>query len=118
MLSVEMCITLHDYVDRILRVSQWEIAKRAGCSQAYVSQVMCGALPRARSEKYEPLVQALQLTGREDHFVRMVRNAAKLRALRKHVADDMPLFSYAQMKERGMVVDLNVALRAARRKDA
>ena len=112
MMSIEMCVTLQDYLSNVLKRTQWQIAGQAGVSQTYVSMVVTGKrVPTARSIKFQPLLEALQLTARVDDFFRMVRNASKLRALKKPMADEYPLFAAARMDGRGMVVDLMDAVR-------
>lgn len=109
-LSIEQCVTLDEYRKQILGLMQWEVAKDAGCSQTLISFIERGLLIRKASEKYPRILKAYQLTRQADQYVRMVRNAARLKALRTKIKDDFPLELFAKDTERGRVIQIDESI--------
>lgn len=103
-LPVETCVTLDEYRVQVLGLKQWDVAEGCRCSQQSVSLVERGWLPKSSSNLYAKLLKAYQLQRQEEHFVRMVKNAQRLAALKMHIADDFPLALFAQPSDEGLVV--------------
>lgn len=98
------CVTLHQYIRQVLGIKQAEVARRACCDQSWVSIVFGGELPGRNSRTWVGFIQALSLIGQEEQFVRMVQNAARLRALKKHISQDFPLALFAADEANGKIV--------------
>lgn len=84
-------MTLAQWRDLKLGMSQQKLAAAAGVKQARISEIERGHLPRRR---YWPeLLKAMHLEGYEADFYRMVMNAKKLNALAKPIAETEPLLA-------------------------
>jgi transcriptional regulator with XRE-family HTH domain len=64
------CTTLKQYRERVLRMTQRDVARAAGCQQAWISQVERGHLPRTWHRA--ALLRAYRLEAEEDSFERLV----------------------------------------------
>ena len=64
------CATLKQYRERVLRMTQREVARSAGCQQGWISQVERGHLPRTWHRA--ALLRAYRLEAEEDSFERLV----------------------------------------------
>lgn len=100
------CVTLADWRRQRLRRTQWQIAAQALCSQTWVWKVENGHLPDACTLTFERLTLAYGLVGQEEQFIRMVQNAARLKALKQHISHDFPLALFASPGAEGRVVAL------------
>jgi len=83
------CVRLKEYREEVLGAPQTEVALRAKVSQARISAIEAGKLPRKWN--WPPFLKAYGLT--ESEFHRLVTGEAKLRALTVPVAEDLPLFA-------------------------
>lgn len=92
------CRTLAEWREWGLRETQDQVARTAGCRQAWISQVERGHLPRPKA--WARLVKAYRLENAEAEFVRMVRAGAALAAAKRQLqaplAETHPLFAAAQ----------------------
>lgn len=113
-MQIRNCVTLREYRDQVLGLNQSDIATAALCDQSWVSAVENGKPPRRSSRTWDALLRAYGLMGQEDQFMRMIQNAARLKALRKTLAEDFPLQLFAVQSDTGLVIDLNSAAQIAR----
>ena len=90
----EDCVRLREYREEVLGASQFEVGRRAKVSQARISAIESGKLPRKWN--WPPYLKAYGLT--ESEFHRLVTGEAKLRALRVPVEVDLPLFASVEGK--------------------
>jgi predicted transcriptional regulator len=86
------CQTLKEYREQVLAMPQVDVARRAGVSQARISAIERGRIPRRWN--WKPFVSAYDIT--EQEFERMVLNAAKVNALQQPIAHTEPLIAAAQ----------------------
>jgi len=91
------CMTLAQWRDLKLGMSQQKLAAAAGVKQARISEIERGHLPRRR---YWPeLLKAMHLEGFEADFYRMVMNAKRMNAereaLTKPISETEPLLATA-----------------------
>jgi hypothetical protein len=96
---IEECLSLAEYRECILRITQVDVARAARTSQGWVSQIELGHLPRPK--QWGALLKAYgldRLPDGERHFVRLVEGARLMRALRQPVGDEYPLFAVASSK--------------------
>lgn len=86
--TAEECRTLRQYRERVLRMTQREVARAAGCQQGWISQVERGHLPRTWHRA--ALLRAYRLEQDEDAFERMVLASKK-------GGFELPLWQYADV---------------------
>lgn len=103
------CMTLAQWRDLKLGMSQRKLADIAGVKQARISEIECGHMPRRR---YWPeLLKAFRLEGCEADFYRMVMNARRLnaqkKALKKPIAETEPLLATVKAEQTAEVTGLN-----------
>jgi predicted transcriptional regulator len=85
------CQTLQEYRTQVLAMPQVDVARRAGVSQARISAIERGHLPRRWN--WKPFVSAYAITDQE--FERLVNTAARLNALKKPISETEPLIASA-----------------------
>lgn len=90
MKTASQCVTLAEYRLEVLRAKQDDIARRARCTQAWLSQIERGHLPKPWS--CDEISKAYDLE--DEDFVRLVRNAKAEQELKK--AETLPLWEFAQ----------------------
>jgi hypothetical protein len=88
MKTVEQCATLAEYRLEVMRAKQDDIARRARCAQAWISQIERGHLPKPWSR--DEISKAYDLE--DEDFVRLVQNAKAVQQLKK--AETLPLWKY------------------------
>jgi DNA-binding XRE family transcriptional regulator len=94
------CVRLREFREEVLGAPQTEVALRAKVSQARISAIESGKLPRKWN--WPPYLKAYGLT--ESEFHRLVTGEAKLRALTVPVAEDLPLFASVEGRGEESVV--------------
>lgn len=82
---------LAKYRIEVLGMKQSEVAEKAGCQQAWISQVERGHLPKPWER--DALLKAYGLQKRESYFVKLVTDAKKMQALQKPVLETEPLLA-------------------------
>ncbi len=95
--KAEECQTLMEWRELVLGKSQAQIALAAEVSQARVSQVERGHVPRRRH--WPSLMHAYQLQGREPDFYRLVMAAPRLKALQTPMSESEPLLATGRKVE-------------------
>jgi len=103
--DVRECISLAEYRECVLRLTQNEVALTGKTSQEWISQIEQGHLPRPKQWAYLLKAYGLdRVPDGERHFVRLVEGARIMRALRRPITDDYPLFAVACHGGQGAVV--------------
>lgn len=94
-----------------LGMKQSEVAEKAGCQQAWISQIERGHLPKPWER--EALLKAYNLKNRESYFVKLVMDARKLLAMKKPISETEPLFASATNVTGRQVSEAGNILKAA-----
>ncbi|MBI5614908.1 MAG: helix-turn-helix domain-containing protein [Gammaproteobacteria bacterium] len=104
--SARECLTLAEYREQVLRLSQREVAALARCKQAWISTVERGHLPKPKN--WLRLLKAYRLEGDEGEreFERMIRTARNLIAMRMPLSEDLPLWALHGTAQAGQVTPL------------
>lgn len=95
------CVTLAEFRIEVLGMKQSELALRAKCKQAWISQVESGHLPKPWSRGR--LLQAYGLERWEREFVRMVQGSAIEKAMLKTMDQTDPLFALGHADRRAEI---------------
>jgi hypothetical protein len=117
--DVGECVSLAEYRECVLRLTQAEVAVTGKTSQGWISQIEQGHLPRPKQWAYLLKAYGLdRIPDGERHFVRLVEGARIIRAMRRPITDDYPLFAVACHGDQGAVAAEFASSRTAASREA
>ena len=91
--TVQECATLKEYREQVLRMPQMEVARRAKCTQAWISLLeRTGHQPRLWN--LEKLLKAYELE--DEQLVRLLTGSCRAAAIQKPAEEDFPLTKFQQ----------------------